>query len=98
MSTSRETCRRPTSSRAVDPFFGAVGEALVLPDRDLGLDAVDQGVGRRHRLCAVLGCYGHEQIRTPNLDRFARDKDLPLLSLPISLVSEPFNAPAEGYQ
>ena len=36
--------------RRPDPLLAAVGEALVLPDRDLGLEGVDQVPGRVERL------------------------------------------------
>ena len=46
--------RAPAHGRA-DPLLGAVGEALVLPDRHLGLERVDQGPGGVERLAAVGG-------------------------------------------
>jgi hypothetical protein len=38
---------------AADPFVGAVGEALVLPDRHRGLQLVDQLMARVEGLCPV---------------------------------------------
>ena len=54
MAAARAHAAAGASGRA-DPLLGAVGEPLVLPDRHLGLERVDERPGRVERLAAVGG-------------------------------------------
>src|SRR5262245_57424714 len=52
----------------VHPLGLAVGEALVLPDRDVGLEVLDQRPAGRERLVTVVGGGGHDHGQVADLE------------------------------
>src|SRR4051812_2354279 len=59
----------PRSGRAgTHPFLGAVGELLVLPDRHLALEVVDQPPARREGLRAVRAGDGDDDREVPDAE------------------------------
>lgn len=54
--------------RQPDPLFGTVGKALMLPDRDLGFEIVDQASRGRKGLVAVRGSSCHHNGEVADLE------------------------------